>query len=266
MVRIACNVCGSTETEQVYHADHLGYERCVKCGLVYRNPQPRFNDVATIYSDNYFEYEISNHENFFGLMKKGLADIRFDEISRKFIRRRVLDIGCATGLLLNHLKEQGWDSYGVEICHASAQYAIDTFDLKVYESKLEDVRFPGGFFDVVHLSHLVEHVMHPKSLIDEIYHVLMPGGYMILTTPNIDGIAAKLYGDDWRCVMDQHLYLFSKRTMKRLVEDAGFKVVQQLSWGSLPIEKNPSPFLKKITDRLVKLLNLGDVMLFLCEK
>ncbi|MEK6793643.1 MAG: class I SAM-dependent methyltransferase [Spirochaetota bacterium] len=266
MVRVACEMCGSETTERVYTDNGPGYERCVHCGLVYQNPQPKLDDVKSIYNENYFEYEVSNHSNFFSLMKRGLADIRFDALTQKFVRRRILDIGCATGLLLNHLKEQGWDSYGVEICHESAEYAAEEFGLTVFESKLEDVHFPDCHFDVVHLSHLIEHVPHPRELIEEIYRVLIPGGYMILTTPNIDGMAARLYGEDWRCVMDQHLYLFSKKTMKRMVEDAGFTVSRQISWGSLPVEKNPSPLLKKITDRMVKLLNVGDVMLLLCEK
>lgn len=266
MVRVACEMCGSEKTERVYTESGPGYERCVSCGLVYQNPQPKLDDVKSIYNENYFEYELSNHENFFSLMKRGLADIRFDALTRKFVRRRILDIGCATGLLLNHLKEQGWDSYGVEICHESASFASEEFGLKVYESKLEDVHFPDCHFDVVHLSHLIEHVPHPRALIEEIYRVLIPGGYMILTTPNIDGMAARLYGEDWRCVMDQHLYLFSKKTMKSMVEEAGFTISRQISWGSLPVEKNPSPLLKKITDRMVKLLNVGDVMLFLCQK
>ena len=262
---IKCNVCGSEETELFLQLDGFGYQRCTNCGLVYQNPRPVFNDLKKRYGENYFDYEVTNQVNFFNLMKLGLKDIRFDSLCcNDSERKKFLDIGCATGLLLNHMKKKGWHCYGVEICRESAEYAITHFSLNVFVGTLEQASFPDSFFHAVHFSHLIEHVPDPIGLLLEVRRILKLEGYMVLTTPNVSGMQARVAGKNWRSAIPDHVYLFSKKTMKSLLRKAGFEVLQQVSWGGIPAGKRPV-YVKKPVDRLAKLFNFGDVMLFHCK-
>jgi 2-polyprenyl-3-methyl-5-hydroxy-6-metoxy-1,4-benzoquinol methylase len=262
---IKCNICGKDDTELFLSINGVSYKRCVYCGLVYQNPRPVFGNLKKHYGDDYFDYEYSNQGNFFNLMKLGLKDIGFDSLfQRDYNRRRFLDIGCATGLLLNYMKRKGWIAQGVEICSASAGYAIENFGVDVYIGTLEDASFPDQYFDVVHLSHLIEHVPDPKKLLLEIRRVLRTGGHMVVTTPNVTGMQARVAQKTWRSAIPEHIYLFSKKTMKTLLLCAGFTVVKQVSWGGIPAGKRPD-VIKKPFDRLAKLCNIGDVMLFHCQ-
>jgi 2-polyprenyl-3-methyl-5-hydroxy-6-metoxy-1,4-benzoquinol methylase len=244
----------------------MGFEKCPRCKLVFQNPLPGPEEIEAIYGDDYFDYEIENHHAFFGLMLQSLKDVDFENITRDFDEKRVLDIGCATGLLLNHLRQQGWKPTGVEICSASAQYAREKFSLTVHEKPLEDVGFEANSFEIVHLSHLIEHVPDPRGLVEEIYRILVPGGYVVLTTPNHGGVTVRYYREKWRSLIAQHLHLFSKKNLKKLLADTGFEIKKQVSWGSIPVENNPNPRIKRLADRLAKKWNLGDVMLFLGRK
>ena len=76
--RVRCGICGGAETEPFLQMEGFSYKRCKSCGLVYQNPRPVFRDLRKRYSDDYFQYEHENQENFFHLMKLGLRDIRFD--------------------------------------------------------------------------------------------------------------------------------------------------------------------------------------------
>jgi hypothetical protein len=106
---IKCNICGKDNTESFLSMDGVCYRRCLYCGLIYQNPRPVFGNLKKRYGKDYFDYEISNQENFFTLMKLGLKDIEFDSLyQHDYNRRRFLDIGCATGLLLNCMKKKGW--------------------------------------------------------------------------------------------------------------------------------------------------------------
>jgi 2-polyprenyl-3-methyl-5-hydroxy-6-metoxy-1,4-benzoquinol methylase len=224
-----------------------------------------FGNLKKRYGKDYFDYEISNQENFFTLMKLGLKDIEFDSLyQHDYNRRRFLDIGCATGLLLNCMKKKGWITQGVEICRASAGYAIEKFGVDVYIGTLEDASFPDQYFDVVHLSHLIEHVPDPKKLLLEVRRILRVGGHMVLTTPNVTGMQARVARKTWRSAIPEHIYLFSKKTMKTLLSYAGFTVVKQVSWGGIP-EGKCADIIKKPADRFAKLFNIGDVMLFHCQ-
>jgi SAM-dependent methyltransferase len=260
-----CNICGSKEAETFLQFEAFGYQRCRNCGLVYQNPRPVFKDLKKRYGAHYFQYEITNQDNFFNLMKLGLRDIGFDRLFQlERGRKRFLDIGCATGLLLNHMKEKGWDCHGVEICGESAEYGIKNFRLDIFIGTLEEASFPNCYFDAIHFSHLIEHVPDPIGLLIEIKRVLKPEGYIVLTTPNVAGLQARVAGTDWRSAIPDHVYLFSKKTMKRLLMKTGFEILKQVSWGGIPAGKRPD-FIKKPIDRLAKFFNFGDVMLFHCR-
>jgi 2-polyprenyl-3-methyl-5-hydroxy-6-metoxy-1,4-benzoquinol methylase len=261
---VRCNLCGSRDGKIYFNINGYTYRKCRKCGLVYQSPRPVFEELRNHYDEDYFDYEFSNQENFFNLMKLGLRDIGFDGLFKDSSGKRFLDIGCATGLLLKFLRENGWETTGVEICEPSARYGIEHFGLNIFIGTLHQANFPDHYFDVVHLSHLIEHVPDPLGLLVEIKRVLKPDGHMILTTPNIGGFQARISGNNWRSAIPEHIYLFSKKTMRRLLEVVGFRVIKQLSWGGIPAGKRPE-FIKRPADRIAKLLNIGDVMLFHCK-
>jgi 2-polyprenyl-3-methyl-5-hydroxy-6-metoxy-1,4-benzoquinol methylase len=262
--KVRCNICGGEDTGVFLRMEGWTYRRCRSCGLVYQNPRPVFHDLKKRYRGNYFAYELSNQQNFFNLMKLGLRDIGFEHLFDGDCRGRwFLDIGCATGLLLNHLKQKGWRTTGVELCRESAEYGIQRFGLDIFIGTLEQAAFPDRFFDVVHFSHLIEHVPDPRGLLAEVRRVVKPDGHVVLTTPNAGGLHARFSGPGWRSAIPDHVYLFARRTLRRLLRETGFRVVRQVSWGGIPAGRRPD-WLKRPADRLAKALNVGDVMLFHC--
>ena len=264
--RIPCNICEGMSCAPYLTLDGFAYQKCIECGLVYQNPRPVFEDLRKRYGGNYFEYEITNQENFFHLMELGLRDIRFDTLFEgREGESSFLDIGCATGLLLNYIQKMGWNTKGVEICRESAEYAIREFGVDVFVGSLHEAQFPDQCFDVIHFSHLIEHVPDPKGLLIEVKRILKPGGHVILTTPNADGFQSRLAGKSWRSAISDHLYLFTKKSMHLLLSQTGYRIVRQLSWGGIPLGKRPR-LLKPTVDRLAKFFNVGDVMLFHCTK
>lgn len=261
-----CEFCGSTNSELYIKTDLVSYNKCTDCGLIYQYPVLTQEEINDIYTDNYFEYEVANQDNFFDLMKLAMKDIGFDNIESNLPNKNVLDIGCATGKMLNYLKTKGYNAQGIEICSASANYARKNYNLVIHEKPLIDVGFDIDYFSFIHFSHVIEHLPNPADTLKEVYRILAKGGYLAITTPNADGMFAKKYRDSWRAVMPQHLWLFSKNTLSNYMRSIGFHIIKDFSWGSIPIEKNPNKFVKTFFDKYVKLFNRGDVMLFLCKK
>lgn len=200
-------------------------------------------------------------------MKLGLKDIGFDDIRPTDFSGggRFLDIGCATGMLLDYMRAKGWNVSGVDICRESAEYGIAKRGLDIYIGSLHEARFDDSFFSIVHFSHLIEHVTDPRGLLEEVYRILEPGGYAIVTTPNIGGFQARLFGKEWRSAIPDHLYLFTKPTLSRLCGEVGFTVVRHITWGGLAVGTVPL-WIKKPVDTLAKKFGFGDVMLFLVKK
>jgi SAM-dependent methyltransferase len=247
----------------------FSYVRCVRCGLVQMNPQPEAEAVVRRYGaehgGDYLSYEIANEDAFLRLQELALEDAGLNELEQELMRRgsnppKVLDIGCATGSLLEKLQDRGWAVRGIEIGAPSAAYARKTRGLDVSTLPLEENRFPPNTFDLVLASHLIEHLNDPASFVGEARRVLAPGGRFLVTTPNIGGLQARLFKDRWRSAIFDHLYLFSIKTLSALLIRAGFTVEKTVTWGGLAAGAAPLP-LKRLFDRAAKPLGFGDVML-----
>jgi SAM-dependent methyltransferase len=231
------------------------------------NPQPEPAAVSDRYraghGTDYLSYELANEGPFLRLQELGLMDAGFDRIESELRARtvgpRVLDVGCATGALLEKLRDRGWDCKGVEIS-PSAEYARRERSLDVLGLPLEACNFPAASFHLVLASHLIEHLNDPAGFVSEVRRVLAPGGYFLAATPNIAGFQARLFRGRWRSAIFDHLYLFSVKTLSRLLEDRGFAVERVRTWGGLAAGAAPRP-LKNLADRAAKRFGFGDVML-----
>jgi SAM-dependent methyltransferase len=265
---IPCALCGGRQFRLKFSCEGFSYVRCLHCGLVQMNPQPEAELVAGRYreshGEDYLSYELANEGNFLRLQELALEDAGFGEIEAELLGSgsrppRLIDVGCATGALLEKLRNRGWESAGVEIS-PSAEYARRERGLDVRSLPLEECRFPASSFDVVLASHLMEHLNDPAGFVTEVYRILAPGGRFLVTTPNISGFQARLFGSRWRSAIFDHLYLFSIKTLSWLLAEKGFTLERILTWGGLAAGTAPAP-IKGFADKAAKRLGFGDVML-----
>jgi 2-polyprenyl-3-methyl-5-hydroxy-6-metoxy-1,4-benzoquinol methylase len=162
------------------------------------------------------------------------------------------------------MREKGWAVQGVELCRQSAEHGRRTRKLDIFVGTLEQAGFPDSSFPVVHFSHLIEHVPDPKAFLLEVRRILTPRGVIIVVTPNIDGLQARVFREKWRSAIADHLTLFSKSTLGRMLSATGFEVLQTVTWGGLARGSVPA-FVKRPVDYLAKRLGFGDVVLMLAR-
>lgn len=264
---IPCPVCGGLEFRPRWTLGSSRFVSCRSCSLVLQNPRPLSGDLAARYDEEYFQYEIANEDAFLNLMLQGLNDADFFKHIVPSLPRplSILDTGCATGRLLAFFKEKGWETAGAELCQASAEYGNRRHGVNIRPVSLEDAAFPAREFSVVHASHLIEHVFDPAGFTAEVFRVLKPGGIFICVTPAIDGFQARLFREKWRSLIEDHVTLFSRKTLGRLLVQEGFTIEKMCSWGGLAAGSAPA-FIKKPVDVLAKKWNFGDVILMAARK
>lgn len=264
--KILCPLCGFYEYNRIWDLNSYSFSKCPKCKLVYQNPQPIADDVEERYDQSYFNYEIENEESFLNLMLLGLKDVDFEPDKLDSDNRTLLDIGCATGLFLSYMKENGWNTYGVEVCESAADYGNRVRDVNIFKGTLHKAKFPDNFFDIVHFSHVIEHINDPNTFIKEVYRILKPGGYVYCTTPNIDGLQAKLFKEKWRSAIADHMILFSVKTLKSIFKNNGFSILKHRTWGGICAGSKFPVKIKKVADTLAKPLGFGDVVIISAKK
>ena len=91
-------------------------------------------------------------------------------------------------------------------------------------SRIEDAALAEASFDIVHSCHTIEHLAHPFASLKDHARVLKPGGLLVLDAPNIALIGGDDILEEW--FIDKHLYHFSETTLRRMIEAAGFAIVE----------------------------------------
>ncbi|MBN2509658.1 MAG: class I SAM-dependent methyltransferase [Spirochaetales bacterium] len=262
---VPCPLCAGRDFEKQWKQPNP-FVRCSDCGCVYQNPQPVREHLVQRYDHEYLEYELQNEKNFFRLMELGLRDIGFDTIAKEIgTGGAFLDVGCATGMLLEAMRLRGFKVQGVEVCEPAARWGREHRQIDIYPGPVETFSCEPGSFDIAHSSHLIEHLTDPVAYIHKMHTLLKTGGYLIVTTPNIDGAQARLFGYQWRSAIDDHMVLFSKRILVKTLVSQGFSVVKTKTWGGLGAG-TCNRVLKALADKAAKRFGFGDVVIILARK
>ncbi len=139
----------------------------------------------------------------------------------------LLDVGCATGDFLQHMKQTyGWSVQGVEVSAYAAKLARERYGVDVFTGTLGEACFSENFFDAVTMWDVLEHLHDPSNELKEIYRILKPGGVLALRVPNAASFDARIFGSYWAGLdAPRHLYIFDKETLTHLLSKNGFEVI-----------------------------------------
>jgi len=157
----------------------------------------------------------------------------------------------------------------VEVCVPAAEYGREHRAVPIAVGTLESAHLGdspgGGRYGAFHASHVIEHVPDPRAFLEGAHQRLVDGGYLVIVTPNTAGLQARLFGARWRSAIADHVNLFSKRNLLRLIRECGFDPVATQTWGGLGIGTAPG-WLKRPVDRCAKACGFGDVVLVLARR
>lgn len=151
---------------------------------------------------------------------------------------RVLEVGCGTGATLAYLKKQGMaeEVYGIEFDARVAKQAEQVLD-GVWVGDAETIELPDDMrFDVVLLPDVLEHLREPGDFLKKIGRHLEKDGCMVISVPNVQHVSVvrQLWRGEWRYedegIMDRtHLRFFTRKSVVRMIEEAGFSV-EEVRW------------------------------------
>lgn len=135
---------------------------------------------------------------------------------------RLLDVGCGNGAFLTRMRSLGWQAEGVEVDDQAVAQGRSQ-GLLIHSGKLEAQKFPEDSFDAITLSHVIEHVHDPESLLSECHRLLKPGGRVVVTTPNPASWGHTLFRESWLALdPPRHLHLFDRKSLMKIASKSGF--------------------------------------------
>lgn len=150
------------------------------------------------------------------------------ELAKPFLASdaRVLDFGCGDGRMTSLLAPHVKEVYGVDSQKRALQFAhLMNKEKNVYFKKniLTKIPFQNCFFNTALSFDVIEHLPQEQvpSFLIEMYRVLQPGGYFIMSTPNRESLSNRLFGH----VLDEkHYYEYTMKELSLLFTKHNFKI------------------------------------------
>lgn len=221
--RNLCPACGSGSLERVAsHEDPatrgtFTLWNCAGCGLQHWSPLQHpegayYSAAGGIYS----EFHTGERD--------GTRDPRFTRFLDDFgsaSDRRLLDVGCSDGALVELFEKRGNRAVGIDI----DERAVEVGRRKGLDTRVETlsdfVHGAPGLFDFVTFFDVLEHVTDPLAVLANVTRLLSPDGKFVGTVPNRDRVFANLVDTDFP---PHHFFRFDQASLSRLLQLAGFRV------------------------------------------
>lgn len=204
--------------------------RCAHCGLAYTNPRPTEPTISRFYPADYRPHHRSG---------KGRPPRRATPLLSRLLGRpcgerrgalpwpgtgRLLDFGCGGGSFLKTMAERGWEVTGLDASENAVRHVRDRLGLHALAGTLPHADLRPGSFEVVTMWHSLEHVHRPLTVLREAYRLLVPGGKLLVATPNIRSLPFRAFGACWFGLdLPRHLTHFSPDTLREMLHAAGFR-------------------------------------------
>jgi len=227
-----CHVCGSSKYNVIFKENVAQIHqivKCMNCGLMYAFPLNARN-FHVYASRNATSNPLQKNDPTVLHSFDKLPDYKkISEDLLKYIPKgRILDVGCYIGTFLCFLREQGWETTGVELDARAVSFARQEFAMPIINDALEslDTDQYHNSFDAITMMHLIEHLDDPASMLQVVWRLLKPGGVVVVETPTYDSLIFKLLGKRERSLScNGHIIFYTVDTLRRLLEKIGFEVV-----------------------------------------
>ncbi len=237
VVNVFCPLCGKDEYMAIYkERGGLGIVRCKSCNLIYANPRLKnpegvyWGDAQKYFQEAklIFEGKAAHHRD-----PNYLDDLKL--IHQYKPCGNFLDVGTNMGFFLRNAKRwKGWNLFGVEPSPSLSEIARKYFGLNIKTAFLEDAGFESGFFDVVTMTDVFEHISEPDKALKEAYRVLKPDGVLFIKIPNglfnifklkVAKLTGRLENYD---IFDsyEHVVHYSGNTIKKMLEKHNFQALR----------------------------------------
>ena len=238
--------------------------RCFGCRSAYLDPRPTIESIGRAYI-NYYTHQTNDHpivrrigalrtflhdalngyRNYaYGLNRqpslalgrwlipilpslKAAVDAECRHLAQPTSNGLLLDVGCGNGGFLYIAREMGWQAHGLDM-DPKAIEAARLRGLNVQCGSIELLSHEVQKYDVITLSHVIEHVHDPLDLLSQLHRLLKPGGVLWIETPNIGSLGYARFKSNGRGLEPpRHVVIFDSITLINALSNTGFISIKQ---------------------------------------
>jgi 2-polyprenyl-3-methyl-5-hydroxy-6-metoxy-1,4-benzoquinol methylase len=219
-----CPICGSAPSSPIFHKQGFAYQRCPRCTHIYVAPRLR-PEVQKRLGD---ELDAASEDEFLQTQKI-YADYLCRLLRKHANGPRLLDVGYGSGYLLRTARAHGFDVYGVETSRALTSKLDAMLGRNLAVAHLGEGELPWGSFDVIVMTHVLEHIAEPRPVLAQLLAALNPGGVLYLAVPDSDSWQFRIFGKEWDAVNPvAHYQFFNETSLTHALRESQFESISRV--------------------------------------
>jgi 2-polyprenyl-3-methyl-5-hydroxy-6-metoxy-1,4-benzoquinol methylase len=223
-----CPLCEGGKVFLFLKAENFKVLVCRNCQIAFTAPRPVLPDYENM--DFHSKSDENDTEKLVAFNDlpydwKKLIHIQGQMVAQHFsLNTGILEIGCGEGILLDVLRNMGYnDLEGFEPSFTAAKRAQKR-GLRLYNGYF-DSQIISRQYDLVIMSHVLEHIENPVDFLHQVNSILKPGGALLLTQTNYMGLIPRLQKEAWYAwVPDQHFWHFTPKSLKHIFTQLNMSV------------------------------------------
>lgn len=235
---LVCSCCGSKDFVNaienpidyeygLINEQTLSYRQCLSCDTEWLVPRPDEDAIKSFYPEDYHAYH-ENHDLIASTLVNLRAVIRrryYSKLTPDYAQVRLFDVGSGDCRHFHELQKTGrYICSGIEINEDMVRVGREQ-GFEIFSGTLENLEVDNqeNKYDIITMYHVLEHVEEPDIVMEHVFRMLRPGGFVIGQLPVKDSWEHKIFEDKWAGYhYPRHLQIFSRNGLKALFENAGF--------------------------------------------
>ena len=238
-----CPICSSKKSDEyiVTHDYRLATTRkpiplrkCKnsECMHIWSSNIPSDEEIKSFYKEEFYKHSKKKTDIITRLNRTKLLKC----INRNG-EKKILDVGAGDGGLVAFLKDNNFNAYGVEPSKSGRRFAKEVHGLELISKNIFDIH--QGNYDVINLSHVLEHVTDPISMLTKIHNLLGANGFLSIEIPNIQSWESAIFKSIYIHIdAPRHIHHFNENSFHIALSKAGFSTTSecgQLSMIQFPL-------------------------------
>ncbi len=218
--------------EKSFSRGLVRFVKCRKCSTWLQSPVISIQALSDWYDSKEYHSGGKNNNGAYidylseEVSRRKEACARYHKDLAKLLpnKAKVLEVGCSTGSFLAVLKDNGHIVHGVDLSSEFSKQAKDMNQVDVAVSDFLEFGSPNELFNCIVMLGTLSNLHNPKMHLIHAYKMLKPGGFLYANIPFSDSIIARLYGRKYWMFAPSVINFFSKKGLRILLEDVGFKI------------------------------------------
>lgn len=230
-----CCICGKSNFQLLSEKDRYGLYLpvviCRDCGLVQANPRMTLESYEQFYEIEYRKLDngrdVPTDEFFKSQYQHGSAIYQYltKNLMRKITGLFIVEIGCASGGILQYFRENGNEVYGVDPDAEYLEFGRANYNLYLEVGTIDNVIRLGRSPDIVIYSHVLEHILDPISDLRKLRLSLTRNSFLYIELPGNKNLRSSYQRDFLRLLQNAHVYYFTQTSLRNLLGKAGYEFV-----------------------------------------